>query len=66
LRFNQNWPAGYNNGFLKLGLLIFEAEQSLPEGRSICSVGNRNDDAFYFLLELTSFLSVCELAVLSH
>ena len=28
-RFNQNWPAGYNNVFLKLGLLIFEVEQSL-------------------------------------
>jgi hypothetical protein len=36
LRFDQNWPAGYNNGFLKLSLLIFEAEQNLPEGRRVC------------------------------
>jgi hypothetical protein len=52
LRFDQNWPAGYNNGFLKLGLLIFEAEQNLPEGRRVCPLGNRNDDAFYLWLEL--------------
>ena len=47
LRFGQNWPAGYNNGFLKHSLLTFEAEQSLPQGRRVGPLGNRNDDAFY-------------------